>query len=384
MGVFFKFKGTTLKWVWKDLIHPNSKSFILIFLLDILSVLGQVAAYGLLLKYVNALEQTSELTFLGNSYVPQSSQTLLIAVATGTGALFLFYGLMDYLSQIKVIQMTKKYESFCSQRVITSLSAINRKLDFQKGERPDFDNRRLKKALIKDARYSARLVKFFQFSTVTLVKFFGSLIFMFSVNFSLTLIILLMIIPIFFALRHMARQVARLTQKRETKLPGFIYSQKQLMQAAFTPSLEAPSDTHEFDPAKEVSDFYNMYHDISRKLAKSDFIILAFIAVLAILIVLTAGNLVMFGDMSWTIFIAYIVALRYFFGSLKGLNGVFKKSSKIYDYLNHYINTLQQIETGKGVPVLAAYKKAEISSVKKSNGLGLDLDDDDDDDDDDL
>ncbi|MFT6214345.1 MAG: ABC-type multidrug transport system fused ATPase/permease subunit [Roseivirga sp.] len=379
MSAFFKFDYSVLKWIRKDLVYPHFKGFLTVFFLDILGILGQLTAYGLLLKYVNALESTNELFILGTTYIPQSSQTILTLVAVSTGALFVFYGLMVFWSKVKVIKMTKNYELFCSERVLTSLKAILTSPESSESEVPSFDQRRLRKALIKDSRFCGKLIPTISFSVITILKFLGSLVFMFSSSFLLTVIILLIVLPLLLVLKYMAKSVVNLTQQREVKLPNFIAGKKLLMQNALDPTKKKSSNTHH-----AVSIFYNTYYKILNKMALSDLIITFFTAILLVIVVLMAGNLVLFGDMSWPIFIAYIVALRYFFGSLKSLNQMFKKSSKIYDYVSHYVSTLKQIETGKGVPVLAAYRNNGPTAGKNTDGLGLDLDDDEDDDDDDF
>jgi ABC-type multidrug transport system fused ATPase/permease subunit len=382
MSAFFKFDYSVLKWIRKDLVYPHFKGFLTVFFLDILGILGQLTAYGLLLKYVNALESTDEIFILGATYIPQSSQTILTLVAVGTGVLFIFYGLMDFWSKVKVIKMSKNYELFCSERVLTSLKAIFTSPESSESKVPSFDQRRLRKALIRDSRFCGKLAATISFSVITILKFLGSLVFMFYSSFLLTVIILLIVLPLLFVLKYMAKSVVDLTQQREVKLPNFIAGKKLLMQNALDPTKKNSSQIHELHTPHAISPFYNIYYKIYSQMALSDLIITFSMAILSVIVVLMAGNLVLFGDMSWSIFIAYIVALRYFFGSLRSLNQMFKKSSKIYDYVSHYVSTLKQIETGKGVPVLAAYRNNVATAGKNPDGLGLDLDEEDDDDDD--
>lgn len=368
------------KWVWNDLISPRKRAFGFIVVLDLISILFQIAAYAVLFKYVNALEQGTDFDFMGYHLSPRSSQSVLTFIALSTGLLFLLSGLIEYWSKLKTIRLARNYEAFCSQRILDSVK-ISSNLNSVK---PKYDERRLRKALIKDVRFCGRLAKIFSFSLLTTLKFVGSLVFMFYVNITLTLVILILVVPIVLLMKNMARTVVKLTEKRETKLPIFIFQKKQLLKDSLEKS-DTELDRSEIQ--EDINMFYRLYHSINEKLVLNDLIVAVFIAIFTLVIVLIAGNLVLFNGMPWAVFIAYILALRYFFGSLRSLGNMFKRLSKIYDYVNHYINTLHQIESGLGVPILAAYEAARKNAIDKSEGLGLDLDnesDDDDDDDDDL
>lgn len=377
-----KSKNKTFKWLWEDLIYPRKKDFLINFLLDLGGILGQVAAYSVLLKYVNALEQTSELELLGRSFEPQSSQTLLIVVALTTGLLFLIYSLIDYWSKLRIINITRKYDEFCSRRILHALEKTSQTLVSDSGY-SRFDSRRLRKALIKDARFCGKTVKVISLGFVILIKFLASLAFMFSVSILLTSAILLLIVPLAYILRRLGREVVKLTQLREAKLPVFIQHKKMQMQRAMDKNRAPNKEQDEFGSSNEILSFYNTYYKVMKKLALSDLIIVLFIAFLAVVVVLMAGNLVLFGNMSWAIFIAYIVAMRFFFSSMQGLNNMMKKASKLYDYVSHYIMTLEAAQSGKGVPMLEAYKREPLASTRNSDAIGLELNDDDGDDDDD-
>lgn len=368
-------KSKVLNWLWKDLLYLERKALAATFVLEVIGFSGQVAAYGVLFKYVSALEENATLHFLGEAYVPKLSHTLLLVVAICTGLLFVVSSVFNYWSETRTIDLTRKYEVRCSHRI---LSALHSSVQLDKKEQIDnksYDFRNLRRALIKDARFCGKAVPVVSFAMIVGIKFFLSLVFMFSIDFLLTGIILIMIIPMFFVTKYVGRRVVKLTTEREGRLLSFVNAKKNIISSVFQNPELSKEELLSADNEPEIASFYDAYFGVRKKLALNDLVSISFMALLAIVIILTGGKLVLFGNMPWSIFIAYIVALRFFFGSLQGVSLLVKKSSKIYEYVSHYLRFLRELQSRDQSLI------AEGIQNESPNNIGLDLDDDDDEDD---
>ena len=344
--------------------------FGLVMLFDVLGLGGQLAAYGLLFRYVQTIEKGEMVNLLGTTIVPKESFPLLIGVAVGTGLLFLVASIFNYRSRISSLRIAREYEVFCSQRIVTSIaeSHAGTLLD----ENPQL-LRAWRKAMVKDSRYGGKAAILFSNSIIHLGKFFVSFFFMLYVDVVLTLVLLLIITPLVLLLRRLSGRVVFLTRRREDGLSDYILRKKHLIHEQLRPEAERAADWQKEYEEGPIANYHGAYYGQLKQLAKNDLAITGFIAIFAVVIVLLAGNLVLFGSLSWTIFVAYMVALRFFFNSLQGMNGIMKRASRFYDYLQHYQRVLAQLRGAQAKPGEKRYS-VDVDA--------LELDDDDDDDDD--
>ncbi|MEL6537948.1 MAG: hypothetical protein AAFQ98_21190, partial [Bacteroidota bacterium] len=361
-------------WVLDDLFLPNWKKFLGIVALEGISLGSQIGGYSLLFRYVSRIENSEAVTLLGRTFIPTESATLLAGVAIGTSLLFIVSSLFSYRARLAILSVCRQYEEHCSKRILRALQKLTTQVAHsgQAGTPQAW-----RRAMVKDSRFSGRGGVLIPQAIMNGGKLLLSLGFMLYVDLVLTLVILAIILPLALLQRRLGKRVISITQKREQVLPQFIAQKRQLMEQSI--NQEQAEDLDSWYTQGKIPKFYNLYYGQLRGLASNDLLTTLFIAIFALVVVLVAGNRVLFGDLTWAIFAAYMVALRFFFNSLQGLNGVIKRSSKIYSYMKHYRQTLQRIEKASALGTQPTDNPKEGTDFAFS--LGLDLDDDDDDDD---
>lgn len=364
-----------LKWVFKDLILRFKIPLLVVSLLDILSIITQFGALAVLFRYVNLLESNQKVQFFQYEIDPSTSFRLLLFVAIISGLLFTISSMVEYLSKLKSIRLSRKYEILCSQRILKKLQDNSKISDLYNKDPTKFNTRKIKKSLIKDTRFCGNMVNLISHGVISVGKLSASLVFMFYIHLGLTTAIILILVPLYLLLRRSSSKVISLTRRRERLIPQFIGKKRKLFVSILESNntLEEINEHYETDP---IANYYNAYYSINRRMAFNDLITTSFIAIIAISIIMIAGNVVLFGDMHWSIFIAYMVALRFFFTSLRAINGTIKRSSKFYDYIDNYIRLLATLESDE-------MQGEFVIDANPINGGDIDLDSDNDDDDDD-
>lgn len=345
----------------------------------------QLGAYALLFRYISAIEQNRRFVLPFYKADPTATPMLLYVIAGCTGLAFIASGLFNFYGKRYHLSLSRDYEMYCSRRMIQALAEANKGRFLRRiKEEQGFSLRSLRKSLIKDTRFCGKIVQIIPNSLLTLGKLTISLFIMIYVQAWLSLLIILVSIPLVLLLRGSSRKVVQLTRKRERLLPDFIAEKKLVLSALLSPEQEQVGDWQKGYEEGPVASFYDTYYGLFRRLLVNDLLITGFIALLVVLIIIVAGNVVLFGSMSWTVFAAYMVALRFFFVSLQGMNGTIKRSSRAYDYIRHYRDTFFILQA------MAFAEKEETDNFREEElqdelyQMGLDLDDDDDDDEDEL
>lgn len=117
----FKLRNEVFTWLYKDLISYNKKIFFFSFLMEFVGMGRQVAAYGLLFKYVNALEKSTTFNLLAYSVDPKASTQLLVLVAVATSLLFVLSSLSSYYANVMALNLSRHYDRQCSERIVVAL-----------------------------------------------------------------------------------------------------------------------------------------------------------------------------------------------------------------------------------------------------------------------
>ena len=380
MPMPLKWNNALSRWLLRDLMLRRVRAFGLHLILDIAALGSQLGAYSLLLGYARIIEQGSYVRLLGRNFDPNISWILLLLVAISTGGLLFISGLVNFWRMSIGLKLARSYEEFCARRLLLAIESARLPLALT-GVHPNkqLSMRSLKKALIKDTRFLCKVVQLIDRGLLNMGKLGLSLSFMLYTDYLLTLLIVLLTLPLVYLLRLASRRVVRLTRSRESQLPNFMGRKRELIQQIINDRGEEPDRGWQEDYRQGyLQSFYSIYYKLLRQLGVNDLISACFIAGLAVVIVITAGNLVIFGNMSWAIFVAYIIALRFFFTSCQGMSRIVKQYSRMYDYVRHYRQVIKALEQLVKEPL----PEASAGETLRTELL-LEFDDDDDDDDDD-
>lgn len=362
-----KFFNLTFHWLWKDLFYPKRKAFVSGLLLELMSLGSQIVSYSILFRYLNSLEKDDPASFFNLSYFTKNSLEGLTIVAVILGLLFVFSGFSNYWSQNRLIEIAKQYDIACSNRVLSLLEKVTKESENIENY-SNFDIRRLRKSLMRDSQFCAKTVQLFSTGVITGIKLTVSLAFMISINLALSLVIFLLIIPLFLLLRSNGKEVIKMTRLKEQQSPGFIDSKNKAAQDLISGQTKTTGED-------SGDSFYDVHYGILKRLSANDLTIMIFIAILSVAIVMLAGRLVLDNQITWSVFIAYMIALRFFFTSIKGLNGIAKRVSRSYIYINHYLTTLQILQSKPKQVKPGSDKKTHTGMVNSPDWDDDDYDD---------
>ncbi|MFT4664317.1 MAG: ABC-type multidrug transport system fused ATPase/permease subunit [Polaribacter sp.] len=325
-----KIKSTTVlqlaSRVRQDAIRPYRGQIRWIVVFQILSVLANFGAFAVLYYYVDLVENNRAFSISEYTFEPRQSQSLLIIIAITVGFLFLGSGSLEYLFQKRLIAINRLFEVSCVKRLYESVVSKSALLNYQ--DSPILSAYNIKKSLIKDTKFYGRALYSIVRSIIPIAKLAISMIFMFYLAFSFTLLVVLLMLIGFFFIWKVSKSVVKETNRKEKYIKPYV---RELASALAKP---IPSDTLVSNDS--ASNYFSAFYTWLLNNAQNQFIIKILIAVITTFLLLIIGHLTLFGNASWALLIGYLLALRYFLNSLQGINGILKQLSTFYDYIRNY------------------------------------------------
>lgn len=364
---FFKTQRYILSWFWKDAILPYKWAIVIINMLDFLAAAAEIAAYGVIVLFIKALQSGGDIELWGAKIpISLSNNKLLWSAAAAATVFFVANAFMKYFSKTATFYLAKHYDKFCTLRLVKALR------DDTAGAAgaPSYA---IKKAIIKDSRVCGSMLKAAASFPLPSVKIVASVAFMFYTNVWITLLIVGVLLFTFYFLQQLGAKTMRETQIKERLLPLYI---KQVIQSLSLAPAGAQPVLHRYHTKfqDETSDnFYNALYNVRIFATRNLLIVKLCIAATTFLILTIVGNFIIFSHIQWNVLITFVIAMQLFFRNLHGLAGIAKQIGSKIDYVIQYYNILH----------LAAASKTghDVRVGEKEFGLQLDGDDDDDDDD---
>jgi len=337
--------GAVAAWIWRDALLRYKKPIAKTVMASGAGLLCQLAALGIVFAYAKALESDKTITLLGYVFSARSSVTLLIAAALSGFLLLVMFAILDYVSTIDSIKLRRRYEEFCSKRVYVLTSRLPHPSS-PKANRM-LAEETLGNGVRKDARYCGRLLKFLLNAILPLgsIVVYTIALFYISVLFSSIIFLLLSISLIFlYKINTAAAQTSHLTERHASTASS---EGRRLLRR--TSESAAPINYTDKAMTYIFSDgAVGRYLDIffSRFVikGKSRLTINILTAFSMLSVILFAGTVLILGKWSWSIFIAYLVVLRYFLTSLGKIGSIMTQTSRIYPQIRRYYEFVSDAE----------------------------------------
>ncbi len=372
-------KHELILWVWEDCILRYKRPVLSSFFLKSLHLFAQFGSYAVLFFYVNALESGKVLNLFNYSYDVLTSGFLFSCISTIVSLLFIATAIFEYFSKKIAIQSAKRYEQFCSQRLFVEISQL--KYPQIIVHNPLLAFRNIQKSTFKDVRFLGRIHLIFFEIFFTCLNLIGSFLFLVYISPLLAFIILLLTTVAFFRIWHTSQSVFALTNSREEMLPDYIRQKKHLLMEALTSTTMNIPLTYDILKKKEqkngIQKQYNLFYGRLIAQQQNTFNIKILIGICTIGILLIVGNLIFHtNQISWTVFIAFAFALRFFFGGLNMLQGVVNNISRSYDFVKNYWSILKTIQKLKNNDNYIPSKKDLAIYNQQYSVLNNDDDDD--------
>lgn len=365
---FFHTEKDTLYWFWKDAVPPYRWNIVRINLLDFLATVTEIAAYGVIVAFVNKLQSNADMQgWLWNQFSQLTiSEFLWYATLLATGS-FIANAFFKYLFRKAAFDLSRAYDTFCVLRLVNVLQP------HMKGN-PSLPSYAIKKAIIKDSRVCGSLLRSMSSFVIPLLKILLSLAYMFYISVWITLIMVAMLWVTFYFLQRLGQRVIKTTQDKERLQPLSIRNIFQLLQVR-GPGKAKLDHQHSTFGDEVIDEYYATYYR-TRILANQNLLIIKLsIAAMTFLILLVAGNYMLWNHMHWGILISFVLAMQIFFRSLYGLAGIAKQISSKFDYISHYHFILKAAGAGD---------LQTMGHILDEKNISLQMEGDEDEDDDDF
>lgn len=343
-----------MRWVWQDALRPYVKDIRWIVALQVISVLANFGAFAVLYFYVSKLEKELPVNLLGYTFEPRESQMLLLLVASAVGLLFLTTALLDFGFHKYLININKRFEKSLVTRLYNEVMAKAHLLSGQ--DNPDLSPYNIRKSLIKDSKFYGRTLFSTVRSVVPLIRLLFSLIFLFYLAFWFTLMVLAILMVGVVFIFQVSRTVARQTSRKEKYIKLYV----QELAAA----LSSPMEGEELVKQRGAHNYFDAFYAWMLNAQKNRLVINLLIAVITTVLLLVVGYLALFGSTPWALLVGYLLGLRYFLASLRGINGMLKQLSTFYEYIRNYYAILSGLAELQGEPALATDPLGESAEEK--------------------
>lgn len=338
----FRRYASIVMWMLRDGLLRFRRRVILILSANLAGMGLQLSAFGLIFATARALERGATLTFMGLTFTPRESPAGLALIAVFSTALLAAAGVVIYFSRTRGIGLRRRYEEFCSKRVLLLAS----KLPLPTA---DVANRILAENGVsmiahRHARTAGRVLWTLVNGSIPVGRAIIALVVMFAISWYWTLAVVCVMPVAGYLLYGVNVSAARASWRRDRRAAPASRAKRLAMQHLV--SNAAPlSETdavmgelfHKGKGRKMTDAFFERF--VIRERAQLVSNLFAATAILAVLLV--AGMEVFKGQLSWTALLAYLVALRIFLSSTRGVLGVLLQVSRFYPYLRRYCDFVQ-------------------------------------------
>lgn len=317
----------------------------LVLLSGFLGVTSQVGVIGLAVYYARVLERGDRIQFLAFDFEPHSSG-LLVLFALGVIICLLCSAWLIYFSGVSSLKLRRRYEEFCSKRII-SLFGSSLRIWTPDDQRFSDDGLILKLAR-RDARYCGRVQIMIMNAVVPAITFLAGTVALLYINVPLTLfVVLLMGVSAVFQFRANVSG-ARSSISLEKHAIGAGREYKQIigrLKGSGLPLLQGRVSLDEMlFSSGETKRYLDAYEGRLKVVESSKLVSNMFLAISVSIILLTFGTDAAMRGEGWGKLIVYLIALRYVLVNLTGLSTRITGINRFYPQLRRYLQFLVETE----------------------------------------
>ncbi|MFA9478282.1 hypothetical protein ACERK3_08235 [Phycisphaerales bacterium AB-hyl4] len=339
-------------WVYRDSLRRFWRETLMLLAMRFCGIQFFVATFGVVGYYAHLLENNQTLEFVGRSFQPRESLTLLLLLSCLALCALVAAAVCTYLANRGALKTSLRYETFCSKRLIALASRTD---IVPPGKNPTLSKR---KYLLTMARSYAREC--------------GRVYRMLVGNVIPSLIVLLIIAPLLLYLNPLLSLliVALLTLSLAIHYPlnirGAHHSltrEKTAGEAALTYRDLLAQAEHQSLPLKQqtIEERFdnhslrsNLHAYMGRLLAQhnSQLVSDVFIAVSVVLILIVLGGNILMQGTGWSALIVYLLALRFGLTHFKALMAGVAGVNRFYHQVDQYLTFVEFV--GQPHPPTAA------------------------------
>jgi hypothetical protein len=364
-----------------DVYHRFTADVVKILLASGASLTCQAVALLVLYAYLHALQHSGQLLGLAS----RDSALLFLLVAAATLLLLVTHALLEYRASSAILRLCRLYQSEGTQEAIAVCSALPQWFAEDDGSRISI--RHLRQLLSIDVNHRSRLVRLVLMSIIPTARLVLCTAALFWLNPEFSAVLLVAAgLPVL-GLYSVGRKVADSITIRETASPPPFPQQRQLLHDSWQQSTPLSPGKISWEVALGKPDSrYRQYFRRLRAKILGDFLINSANTVgIAVLVVALGLWMLQEQQGNWSLWLTYLVVLRYFLASLRSFAQLLVRSTRFLRQTQRFTEFMAAAKLAVAMPnpavapcpqhILSAYQGGS-----NKRGEGEDVEDDFDDD----
>ncbi|OEF96833.1 hypothetical protein BHF68_07170 [Desulfuribacillus alkaliarsenatis] len=335
-----------IKWMLKDSLFRFRKMSILIIIGEAIGVFLQASAILLAIQYVYMLEKNEYLTMFVISGYPRELIELFIIVCVMVFTLLFVAAMLLYLSGTKMYHLRIHYQKFCSKRVLSNYYDCRFHTNFNR----EYNESKIMCLTSSDSTFCGRVLRMTLSLIRPLIIFAVSLPIMVYLETRVSVIVIILAFISLLFQYKVSKAAAGYSINVERNAGAASKERRELFNSLSLAPKNINSElVNEYiDKAYgrgSLNKFYSALYGRLLSLEKSSFIsnILIAAGIFFILVILIREALLY--DKSWTIVVAYIVAVRFTLMSLRQVNRLLTSINRFYPQLKRYYQFIIDTES---------------------------------------
>lgn len=325
------------KWLWADAFVRYKKDVIVSTISSIVRIITQFGALALIYTYASGLESHRTFNVLDFQFDARTSGILLIIVSVVGLIIYTISAFSDYISKSTSISLWQNYELYSLKRFTLLKSRIPHPLcskanEMLSGESVSRDGR-------TESKYLGRLFSQLLNSIIPVTTLLIVTAVLFYISYKFTFIVLILSAISMFFLYKFSMQILQNMDNMKTYSKTYLPEKTKLLNRInrvvspitenehFFKNMFSQGETRKFQDAFFVSFLLR---------EKSSLIVNILTGLSIITIIAISGFGIIYGSFNWAIFLAYIVSLQYFLGSLMQIGNSLSMFSRFYPEAKRY------------------------------------------------
>ncbi len=330
--------AAVVAWIWQDGVWRSRTRMPGFLLYSGAAILCQIGAFNILFGYANALEHDRSVSAFGMELATRSSALLLVAAAIGSFSLLSAYGYVVYHSGLRLIDWRREYEEFCQKRFVLLASQLPHP------SMPTASRMLAEGTLERMARSGprgcGRVLQLLLTMLLPAARLLACVVVMVFVSALFSLIVAALLAVGLLFLHRVNRAAAETSRAYAHHGPRAEATRRRLLERTWrSPAPIADSDraANEALSGGEVASALDAYFRRYVHAEESALVINGLTAVALLTVALAGGTGVLSGAWSWSVFLLYLLALRFFMTSLMQVGRGLTRASRFYPQVfEHY------------------------------------------------
>jgi len=337
-----------LKWLWRDAFHRYKKDVIISTVSSIVRLITQFGALAIIFTYASGLESHRTFSILDYQFHSRTSGLLLIIVSVLGLTIYIISAFSDYISRRTSVSLWKAYELHSLKRFTLLKSRLPHPLCSKANEMLNDES------ISKDGRTESKhLGRMFSQMLNTIIPITTLLLVttvLFYISYKFTFIILLFSAISMFFLYKISIQILQNMDNLKIYSKSYLPEKTKLLNRIN--KIVSPITDNEFFfenifSRGEMRKFQDAFFNTFFLREKTNLIVNILTGISIITIIAISGIGLLYGSFNWAIFLAYIVLLQYFLGSLMQLGNFISTFSRFYPEAKRYYEFVSDAEKSR-------------------------------------